>query len=342
MMTTDGLSMETMAGQRLMLGFDGVSFNDDLKYIIGELNAGGIILFARNIESPDQVCRLLNDCRDYAASCNLPPLFIAVDQEGGAVARLKPPFTQFKGNPSIVSAEDARYFAAVTADELKQAGFNMNLAPVLDWAPDGTDSIMKDRMFRGGIDHVSKLGMQVIKTLQQNRIMAVAKHFPGIGRTVKDSHYHLPVLDIAPDTLREWDMAPFRDAVDLDVAGIMLSHIFYPALDADWQASLSPAVARDLLRTELGYGGLVMTDDLDMKAVQKDMATCVAQIMKAGIDMALICHKGPNIDIARQQVLHLLDTDETLHEQGRVAVARILKYKKEYLEQASGRNESEG
>ncbi len=320
-----------MAGQRLMLGFDGIELNKDLKHIIGDIKAGGIVLFKRNIETPDQVTALCKACQDYAKSCNIPPLFVSVDQEGGVVARLKEPFTMFRGNPFIESIQDARNFAAITADEIRQVGINMNFAPVLDIVPEGVDSIMKDRAFKGGADQVSTLGMEVIHTLQKNGIMAVAKHFPGIGRTIKDSHFHLPVLDIDLETLRQSDMVPFAAAKNEGVAGIMLSHISYPQLDHLWQASLSPFIVKELLRTQLGYDGLVMTDDLDMKAIHHDMKTCIRQILKSGIDMALICHKGPDIDKASHEVIGLINEDESLYGMGEKSVERILKIKKKYL-----------
>ncbi len=315
-----------------MLGFDGIELNEALKYIIGDINACGIILFARNIESPEQVTRLCSDCQAYAKACDLPPLFIAIDQEGGVVARLKEPFTVFKGNPFIDSVEDAMAFASITAHELKQVGINMNFAPVLDIAPKEVDSIMKDRAFKGDAKIVSKFGTQIILTLQENNIMAVAKHFPGIGRTLKDSHFHLPILDIDLNSLWQSDMVPFVDAKNQDVAGIMLSHILYPRLDAQWQASLSPVIANELLRYQMGYDGLVMTDDLDMKAIGYDIKTCIQQILISGIDMALICHKGPNIEKAYQQIGQLLNRDENLYLMGKKSLERILRIKKQYLQ----------
>ena len=320
-----------MAGQRLMLGFDGIEINADLKYIIRDIKAGGIILFKRNIENPEQVTVLCKSCQDYAASCGIPPLFIAVDQEGGTVARLREPFTLFKGNPYIETLEDAADFGAITADELKQVGINMNFAPVLDVVPPGVDSIMKDRVFKGDAKTVSTLGIEVIHTLQAKGVMAVAKHFPGIGRTLKDSHFHLPVLDCDLETLKQTDLVPFADAKNEGVSGIMLSHILYPKLDSQWQASLSPLIAEDLLRRQMGYDGLVMTDDLDMKAIENDMGTCIRQIMRSGIDMALICHKGPGIDMAWQEITNRLNADEDLYLKGEKSVERILRYKKKYV-----------
>jgi len=322
---------ETMSGQRLMLGFDGIELNKDLKHIINDIKACGIILFARNIKTPEQVASLCEACQDYAKSCGIPPLFIAVDQEGGKVARLKEPFTVFKGSPFVESVQDARNFATITAGELRQVGINMNFAPVLDIVPEGVDSIMKDRVFKGDAKRVSMLGSEVIHTLQKKGVMAVAKHFPGIGRTIKDSHFHLPVLDIDLETLEESDMIPFENAKNRGVSGIMLSHISYPKLDSQWQASLSPFICHDLLRGQMGYDGLVMTDDLDMKAIEHDMKTCVRQILKSGIDMALICHKGPDIDIAYHEITRLLSEDEALYLMGKKSVERILRLKKQYL-----------
>jgi len=325
------ITQKLMAGHRLMLGFDGIDLNDELKQIINEMNACGIILFSRNIESPGQVKNLCSQAQAYAKACDRPPLFIAVDQEGGVVARLKKPFTIFKGNPFIKTLEDARTFAAITARELKQVGINMNFAPVLDMVPQGVDSIMKDRVFKGDAEKVSQLGTQVILTLQENGIMAVAKHFPGIGRTVKDSHFHLPVLDIDLETLRQSDLIPFAHAKDQDVAGIMLSHILYPKIDSHWQASLSPFMAGDLLRRQMGYDGLVMTDDLDMKAIAHDIKTCVQQILKSGIDMALICHKGPGIELAYREIMQQFTEDNRLYVMGEKSLKRILRVKKKYL-----------
>nr|NJM02528.1 beta-N-acetylhexosaminidase [Desulfobacula sp.] len=322
-----------MAGQRLMLGFDGLDLNDDLRHLIRDLGAGGLILFKRNIETPDQVKALCESCRAYAKACGLPPLFIAVDQEGGTVARLREPFTVFKGNPYIETLEDARHFAAVTARELKSIGVNMNFAPVLDVAGDNKDSIMKDRSFKGTPERVAVLGTEVIRTFQENGILAVAKHFPGIGRTVKDSHFFLPVLDIEWPALEASDLIPFMAAKNEGVAGIMLSHILYPRLDENWPASLSPAIAKDLLRDRIGYEGLVMTDDLDMKAIEKDIETCIGRILASGIDLALICHQGPNIDKAFHEIRRLLREDEGLSDLGKKSIERILRVKRKYFRQ---------
>ena len=329
----NALSTEVTAGQRLMVGFDGTGFNDDLAFLIGSLKVGGLILFARNLESPDQIRQLCRDCQAYARSCGLPPLFIAIDQEGGQVARLKPPFTQFAGNPAMQDPSDAIEFARVTARELGDIGVNMDMAPVLDIAPADIDSIMAGRAFGSDPQWVSDMGVTVIEHLQQRGVMAVAKHFPGIGRTVLDSHLTLPDLAIDLDTLTAFDLIPFKHAIQNQVAGIMLSHIRYTGIDPVWPASLSPAVTADLLRRQMGYDGLVMTDDLDMGAIKPnhDIETAIGQIMLSDVDIALICHKGPDIEAACERIRRSITDDTRLRQMGSRSVQRILMLKKAYL-----------
>ncbi len=337
-MTKLNKNRDLLSGQRLMVGFDGTELNADLKALIRDIKAGGIILFAGNIESRSQVQELCRSAQAYAKSCGLPPIFIAVDQEGGTVARLKAPdFTSFPGNLHIGTPEDAARFAAITASELKGVQINMNFAPVLDCipepheTPEGFESIMIKRAFPGNPERVAKLGVQMIKTFQQHEIMAVAKHFPGIGRTTKDSHLELPVLNADPALLESSDLIPFKAAVREGVAGIMLSHIIYSKLDNERPASLSRKIAKELLRDQLGYQGVIMTDDLDMKAIQCDIQTTVRQILTAEVDMALICHKGPDIEIAFQTIKTLIATDDFLYQKAVESWQRIKSLKKRYL-----------
>ncbi|MBU4413923.1 MAG: beta-N-acetylhexosaminidase [Proteobacteria bacterium] len=326
-------SNEQLAGQRLMAGFDGTRLDDDLKFLIDKIKAGGIILFSRNIVNPDQIKDLCMSVQKYAVKCGQPPLFISIDQEGGQVARLKEPFTQFPGNPSIKDEEDARHFAEITASELKNVGINMNMAPVLDVAFEGIKSIMKERSFGHDPEWVSKLGVKVIERFQRNGIMAVAKHFPGIGRTVLDSHIEMPTLDFDLNVLKSIDLLPFDGAIKNDVAGIMLSHILYNKIDNKWPASLSIKIAKDLLRDDMGFNGIVMTDDLDMGAIKRkyDIKSIIKQILSADIDIALICRKGPNIEIAYEKILKELKDSKNIKAKGKESVKRILKTKEKYL-----------
>ena len=338
-MKTTAFSNEQIAGQRLMVGFDGTRLNDDLKFIIDQIKAGGIILFARNLETPDQIKNLCDAVQDYARRRGQPPLFIAIDQEGGQVARLKKPFTQFPGNPYMNHEKDAVQFAEVTAVELKKVGINMNMAPVMDVAPANINSIMAKRSFGDDPDWVSRLGTKVVEHLQQNSIMAVAKHFPGIGRTILDSHLDLPVLEDDLAAMEGFDLIPFKACIRQGIAGMMLSHIYYPQLDDRWPASLSKFIANDLLRKRMGFDGLVMTDDLDMGAITKHykIQTSVQQILAAEIDLALICHKGPNIEIAFAEILKGITDSAEKRAKGLESVARIMDTKRKYLNTEIGK-----
>lgn len=332
-MPKETMSNEQLAGQRLMVGFEGTALNADLESLIGGLKVGGIILFSINIESPDQIKNLCRSIQDYARGCGQPPLFIGVDQEGGQVARLKEPFTIFPGNPHMKSDKDAVEFAETTAAELKQVGINMNMAPVMDVSPEGSDSIMAGRTFGDNPSRVARLGVKVIEHLQRNDVMAVAKHFPGIGRTTLDSHLDMPVLHDDLPTMEQFDLIPFEAGIRSSVCGVMLSHIFYTKLDPRWPASLSPQIANTLLRKQMGYDGLVLTDDLDMGAIIKhyDIQSAIHQILAADIDLALICHKGPNIEIAYEELLKEITDNLELKQRGIESVDRIMRAKRKYL-----------
>ncbi len=327
------LSGEQMAGQRLMVGFDGTDLSADVKFLIKDLHVGGLILFTRNIASPDQVRQLCLSAQQYARSCSEPALFIAVDQEGGTVARLKRPFTEFSGNALMKGSRDAVAFARISAKELLDVGINMNMAPVLDVAIDPKASIMKDRAFGSDPQWVSRLGMAVIHHLQDGGVMSVAKHFPGIGRTTLDSHLDLPFLETKAEDLAAVDLGPFQDAIKEGVAGMMLSHICYRSLDDQVPASLSKKIARDLLRRQLGYDGVVMTDDLDMGAVKKhhDMQTSMQRILAADIDIALICHRSADMEAAFDIIRRFQNRSARNRKMCQRSMDRILRLKSKYL-----------
>lgn len=321
------------AGQRIMAGFYGTNLNRDLKHLIDTILVGGIILFSRNIEDREQVRRLCRDAQVYAKSCNQPKLFIAVDQEGGSVVRLKAPdFFEPPAAGQIRDTPSAGKYAEVTASELNSLGINMNMAPVMDVASPCETSVMAERSFSGDPLRVAEAGGAVIDALQKNNIMAVAKHFPGIGRTTLDSHLDLPELEISLARLEECDLVPFYTAARHKTAGIMLSHVRYPGLDRVWPASLSALIAGDLLRGRMGYQGLTITDDLEMGAIAEhfDMQTAICQIIAAEIDMALVCHSMEKIESAFKTFLsEPADEDETAG--SNASILRIMKTKNRYL-----------
>ncbi len=320
-------SLAQKAGQRLMAGFEGRALNADLKFLIQSLKVGGIVLFSRNLGHPDEIRQLCGDVQDYARSSGQPPLIIAIDQEGGQVARLKAPFfSEFPGNPAMKTRDDALNFARVTASELRSIGVNMNYAPVLDVTRPDIPGIMAGRSFGNDHHQVAALGAAIIETLEANSILSVAKHFPGIGRTVLDSHLDLPIVKEDLDALDACDLIPFLAAMQSGVSGIMLSHILYEKLDPIWPASLSVFIARDLLRIRMKYTGLVMTDDLDMGAITRHYAldTAVNQVLLSEIDQILICHKSPAIETAFEQIQKRIRDNAALDVLCDQSVQRIL------------------
>jgi beta-N-acetylhexosaminidase len=321
------LTLAQKAGQRLMAGFDGKALNADLKFLIQTLKVGGIILFSRNLGPPEDIRQLCGDVQEYAGSTGQPPLLIAIDQEGGQVARLKAPFfSEFPGNPALKTREDAIHFAGVTASELRSIGVNMNYAPVLDVTRPDIPGIMAGRSFGNDPHQVAALGTAVIETLEENNILSVAKHFPGIGRTVLDSHLDLPVVKEELAELDSCDLIPFQAAIKSGVSGIMLSHILYEKLDPLWPASLSVFIARDLLRVRMQYTGLVMTDDLDMGAITRHYAldSAIDQALSSEIDQILICHKSPAIEAAFEQIQKRIRDDASLDALCDLSVQRIM------------------
>jgi len=326
-------SLEQIAGQRLMVGFEGTKLSKELMFLIDTIKVGGVILFSGNLKTPDQIKNLCSSIQKYALSKNQPPLFISVDQEGGQVARLKEPFTQFPGNPVMKGTDDAKRFARITAKELKGVGINMNMAPVLDVAPEDIQSIMAQRAFGSDPGYVSEMGAMMIEHLQQGDVMAVAKHFPGIGRTTLDSHLELPYLEVSFSELKYFDLLPFVSAVNHGVAGIMLSHILYKNIDPVWPASMSSIIAKELLRNRMEYDGIVMTDDLDMGAVVKhfDIITSIKKILSAEIDIILICHKGPDIEKGFNEILRNINDSQEMKVKGEASLRRIMKLKQRYL-----------
>lgn len=327
-----------LAGQRIMAGFDGTNLNDNLKFLIHTVNVGGIILFARNIVDRPQLRDLCASAQNYAAACGLPPLLIAIDQEGGVVARLKAPhFIEFPGNPAIKDITDARDFALAASRDLMDMGINMNMAPVMDVAPPGFPSIMAKRMFGTDPAIVSQMGAAVIETFQSQGIMSVAKHFPGIGRTTTDSHLDLPESDLSDKDLDGFELIPFEAAIRADVCGIMFSHIRYRQIDPQWPASMSKRIAFDLLRDRLRFDGITMTDDLDMGAIKNhyDIRTAISRVLASDIDIALICHQGPDIETAHLEIMAHIASDAAMNAACRRSMKRIMRWKTAYLSKAT-------
>ncbi len=278
-----------------MVGMPGPQMDEDTGDLIRDYNVGGVVLFSRNIEGPMQLTTLCQDLQDTAMEFHGLPLILAIDQEGGRVSRLKEPFTQFPGNTAMGQdtkpLEKAMEFGSVTANELKLVGLNMNFAPVLDVQRGETEKHLQGRTFGKDVKMVSRLGKTVVRSLQEHGILAVAKHFPGLGCSSVDPHFELPRIELDMKEIEEINLPPFQAAINVGVSGIMSSHAIYPALDPERPATLSPVILTQLLRESMGFKGLIITDDLEMGAIAKHwgIAEGAAAAFEAGADILLVC-----------------------------------------------------
>lgn len=296
-------------GQIFMAGMPGTRLDETTERLVRDDHLGGIILFSRNIEGPTQVAELCRDLQELAIGYHGEPLFLAVDQEGGKVARLREPFKLFPGNAAIGRAaqplEEAKEFGRVVAKEMRLVGLNMNLAPVVDVQRGDMERHLEGRSFGEDPEKVALLGRTVVKALQENGVMAVAKHFPGLGRANLDPHHHLPTIELDRAEMEEVNLPPFRAAMEAGVAGIMSSHAVYPVLDPERPATVSPRVLETLLRGEMGYTGMLITDDLEMGAITGTWSAAQGAVMafEAGADVLLICKGQENVKEAMERLL---------------------------------------
>jgi beta-N-acetylhexosaminidase len=306
-------------GQLALLGFGGPAISDDLRRLAREFDIGGIVLFARNVESPDQVAELSREAQTLASEL---PLWVSVDQEGGRVARLKRPFTEWPPMITLGRSGDealAARFARALAEELQAVGISLDFTPVLDVLTNPGNPVIGDRALAERADDVARLGTVIIRTLQEAGIAACGKHFPGHGDTSTDSHHELPLLEHPPDRLDAIELVPFKAAIAANVAGIMTAHLLIPALDEENPATLSPAIVDGLLRKKLGYRGLVFTDDLTMKAISGRYGYAEAMIcaIAAGCDVGLMCGPDPEAQFsAFEALIHAVEA-------GRLSLKRV-------------------
>lgn len=288
-------SLRDKIGQLFMLGFMGTSVTPELADFIATYKPGGVILFRRNLESVAQIVQLTNDLQKLSPRS---PLLISIDQEGGRVSRLPAGFTIFPPCAALGACGShalAYAAASVTAVELRAVGINMNMAPVLDVHTNPANPIIGDRAFGSDPTLVSDLGEATFKGLQDNRVVACGKHFPGHGDTIADSHKELPLVAVSRERLEIIELLPFQHAFQRGLASLMTAHVLYPALDDKYPATLSPAILTGLLRGQMGFDGLVLTDDMEMQAIMDHHGVGDASIraFQAGADVLLICKEQP-------------------------------------------------
>lgn len=305
--------MRRHIGQLAITGFAGRSIPPDLRLLAREFDLGGVVFFGRNVEAPDQVAEMSREAQALAFDL---PLWVSVDQEGGRVARLKTPFTVWPPMLTLGRSGDERLaerFARALAIELRAVGISLDFTPVLDILTNPSNPVIGDRALAEQADDVARLGTAIIRTLQAEGIAACGKHFPGHGDTTADSHHELPVVDHPPDRIERVELLPFRAAVAADVAGLMTAHILIPSLDEERPATLSPRIIA-MAKQQLGFPGVVFTDDLEMKAISGKYGLGEASVraLSAGCDVVLLCGGDQAAQVvALEAIIHAVE-DGTL------------------------------
>lgn len=294
----------------VLAGFEGHSADSEEITRLAELGVGGFILFARNVDSPLQVHALLHGLRRL---CPTRELLLAVDQEGGRVARLRSPLTIWPPMAELGATDDeelARQVGKAMGAELRAIGFNVNFAPVLDVLCEETTIAIGDRSLGADPDRVARLGTAIIKGLQSAGIIACGKHFPGHGHVAEDSHHELPTCPVSEALWRSDHLPPFSAAIKAGVRSMMTAHVVYPGLGVHTAATLSSRIMTDILRNELGFEGVLFSDDLGMGAITKNGSVGEAAVaaVRAGVDGLLVCR---NLDAVTEAVAALRTTAES-------------------------------
>jgi beta-N-acetylhexosaminidase len=326
------LSPEQLCGQLLIVGFEGKKLPSELEQALAAGERGGVVLFTRNIADPRGAHEIACACA-AAAPPDLPPL-LCVDQEGGRVIRIPAPALELPPMRTLGAIGDpvlVKRAAAVVARELAAMGFNMNLSPVLDVDSNPKNPVIGDRSLGSDPDVVARLGRAYIEGLQENGVMACGKHFPGHGDTSKDSHVDLPVVDRSKQKLDEVELPPFRTASLRGVAALMTAHVIYSELDPVLPATLSAKIASTLLRSEIGFQGMLLSDDLEMAALSDRYeieASAVAAVL-AGCDALLVCHSAELQQRAHRALVERANADEAFMLRCQQAAQRGLKARRE-------------
>ena len=285
------LPVRREVGQLVIGSLSAASVSPGFRSLVRDFGMGGVTLFRRNIEGPEQVADLSRELRALVRDS---PLWVAVDQEGGRVARLRAPFTEWPPMAALGRSGGEALcgrFARALAAELRAVGVTLDYAPVLDVHTNPDNPIIGDRALSHDAEMVARMGAVIIRELQDAGIAACGKHFPGHGDTSVDSHLALPVVDHPPDRIRRVECVPFAAAARAGVAFMMTAHVLVPSLDKVLPATLSREIVETMLRKEIGFEGVILSDDLEMRALADGWprGEAAVEAIKAGCDGVLLC-----------------------------------------------------
>jgi beta-N-acetylhexosaminidase len=325
------LPLEEKVGQLVVAGFKGIEPPDYILEWLAAGRIGGVILFARNVESPAQLAALTRACHEAAPR----PILIGIDQEGGTVARLRQSFTESPGAMALGAAGDealAERVAHMMAVEMRALGINWDYAPVVDLTYNITNASVGTRSFGADMTHVSRMASACVRGFQRGGVAACAKHFPGLGNTPVDTHNALAVIDTPAERIAAHDLPPYRAVIDAGVMSIMTTHAMITALDDTYPATLSPVVINTLLRDQLGFDGVVATDCMEMNAITDGYGPWESAILaaQAGVDIVHFSHTRSRQEEAYEGLLSAARSGRLPETRINEALERIARMKAAY------------
>lgn len=328
------MTLDEKIGQMMFAGVSGTTLQQETTSLIQDYKVGGLILYGNNLETPQQTVTLMNALMAANVNNQL-PLFLGTDQEGGKIVRLPGSLKNFPTNKRIGDINQSPLSFAVgqlLGEQLTAFGFNLDFAPVLDVNSNPNNPIIGDRSFSNDPDIVSKLGIETMKGLESKQVIPVIKHFPGHGDTAVDSHLELPKVTKSLDDLNQLELVPFKAAIENGADVVMVAHILLPKIDPQYPSSMSKEIITGMLRDQLGFDGVVMTDDMTMKAITNhfDIGQAAVDSVKAGSDVILIAHEYANVTAAIQAVKAAVNKGEITEDRINDSVRRIIELKQKY------------
>lgn len=333
--TISNMSLDEKIGQLVISGFYGTTLDENILKLIKENKISGVILFNRNVKDSNTLLSLNNSLKESNKNNKL-PLFISVDEEGGSVTRMPKDIKRLPTNKYIGSLnnKDLSYkVGEILGEQLSYFGFNMNFAPVLDINSNPNNPVIGDRSFGNNKDIVASLGTSTMKGIQSKNIISVVKHFPGHGDTSVDSHVNLPVVNYDINRLNSFEFVPFKTAIQNGAYAVMVGHILLPKIDNKYPSSMSYEIVTNILRKDLGFNGLIVSDDMTMGAITENYSIEEAAVksINAGVDLLLVCQKYENTEnvlkALKEAVLNGTISKERLDN----ALYNIISIKKKYL-----------
>ncbi|SIS62747.1 beta-N-acetylhexosaminidase [Salimicrobium flavidum] len=328
------MTLNEKIGQMVIAGLDGTSLTTPDERLMTDYHVGGFIFYGDNLETRQQSINFVNEVK-AANQGNKLPLFISVDQEGGRVARL-PGVNTTPSNKAIGETNDPDYAYSIgqtLGQQLNSMGFNLDYAPVLDINSNPDNPVIGDRSYGDNADIVSRMGIQTMKGIQSENIIPVIKHFPGHGDTSVDSHLELPRVTKSLNQLEQLELIPFKKAIDEGANVVMIAHILLSELDADYPASMSETVITELLRNQLDFNGVVITDDMTMGAIADNygMGEAAVKSVEAGSDIVLVAHGNQNVIDVIEAIKAAVEDGEISERSINESVQRIISLKRAHL-----------